>query len=175
MKLVFPTKDYEDKAKEYIQEFFDFNSEIHGSGYLDSYLEKDEYKEWVSKVSAKTKRANVSENKVPSYTYFYVREENMKIIGMIDIRLELNDFLLTEGGHIGYSIRPTERGKGYGTMMLQKALEFCKSIGLNKVLIICDKVNNASAGVIKNCGGQLENEIYSEKYGEVLQRYWIEV
>lgn len=92
---------------------------------------------------------------------------------MINIRLALNDFLRREGGHIGYCIRPSERRKGYATQMLREAIKFCRIIGLNDLILACGKSNSASAGVIKNCGGILESEFYSETFKEVIQRYHI--
>lgn len=171
MKFVFPCMEYEEQAKDYIKEFD--GSHIHGTGALDRYLKEFSYDKWVKKVRDDIDIANVSKDWVPSLTYYYVNDSN-RIVGMINIRLGLNDFLLKEGGHIGYSIRPTERRKRYGTSMLREALVFCKRIGLNRILITCDKVNLASAGVAKNCGGRLENELYSELYKEIIQRYWIE-
>lgn len=104
---------------------------------------------------------------------YYVREEDDRIVGMINIRLATSDAVRTEVGHMGYSIRPTERRKHYGTQMLKEALEFCKPLRLNEVVLTCDKTNPASAGVIKNCGGVLEAEFYSEMFDEVIQRYVI--
>ncbi len=173
MKFVFPNKEYEQKAIEYIQEFHDYSSPINGTGALDSFVENATYQDWLLKLDTDRDIANPPENRVPAYTYFYVREGDDKIIGMINIRLALNDFLRKEGGHIGYSIRPTERRKGYGTRMLKEALEFLKPIGLTNVLITCDKDNLASAGIIKNCGGVLEEEFYSMTFNSVMQRYWI--
>lgn len=118
---------------------------------------------------------NIPEGKVPANTYFFVRISDDKIIGMINIRHELNEFLLNEGGHIGYSIRPSERKKGYGTLMLKLALQKCKELNLTKVLITCDKDNIASAKVIQNNNGILENELYSETFSSVIQRYWIKL
>lgn len=173
MKFVLPCKEYEQKAVEYIQEFYDHSSDINGTGGLDRYLKTSTYDEWLVKILRDMDIANTPPDRVPSYTYFYVREDDEKIVGMINIRLSLNDFLRREGGHIGYSIRPTERRKGYGTKMLKEALSFIKTIGLNDVIITCDKSNAASAGVIKNCGGILEEEFYSERFGEIVQRYQI--
>jgi len=173
MKFVFPNKEYEQKAIEYIQEFRDYNSPINGTGGLDRFLENATYQDWLLKVEADRDIANIPEDRVPAYTYFYVREDDDKIIGMINIRLALNDFLRKEGGHIGYSIRPTERRKGYGTRMLREALEFLKPIGLTNIIIACGKENLASAGVIKNCGGVLEAEFYSDVFNQVIQRYRI--
>ena len=106
-------------------------------------------------------------------TYFYVREEDDCIVGMCNLRLALNDFLRTEGGHIGYGVRPTERGKHYATDMLAQALKVYDRLGIKNVLVTCDKENPASAKVIQNNGGMLEAEFYSETYDETLQRYVI--
>jgi predicted acetyltransferase len=94
---------------------------------------------------------------------------------MINIRHRLNEFLAREGGHIGYSVRPSERRKGYATRMLQMALQKCAEMGLEKVLIACDKENIGSAKVIMNNGGVLESEITDGSLAEVVQRYWIDL
>lgn len=173
MKFVFPCIEYEQKAIEYIQEFHIHSSEVHGSGSLDRFLSESTYAEWLVKIQKDIDIANTPKDRVPGLTYFYVREEDDTIVGMINIRLALNDFLRKEGGHIGYSIRPTERSKGYATKMLSEALDFCRTIGMNNFIISCDKDNPASAGVIKNCGGVLDAEFYSDTFKEVIQRYCI--
>lgn len=173
MKLVFPSMRYEKKAKEYIEEFCKHKSQIHGSGGLDRYLAESTYGEWLNKVIADIDIANIAKGRVPALTYFYVNEEDDEIVGMVNIRLALNDFLRKEGGHIGYSIRPAQRRKHYATDMLKQALNACKVIGINEIVITCDKSNLASAGVIKNCGGILQEEFYSETYKEIVQRYVI--
>ena len=174
MKFVFPCKTYEQKALAFIREFHECGSEINGTGGLDGYLEAHTYAEWLETVQKGIDIANVPEGKVPALTYFYVREDDGCLVGMINIRLALNDFLRTQGGHIGYSIRPTERQKGYGTNMLREALAFCRNIGMSDFILTCNKENHASAGVIRNCGGVLEAELYSEAFGEELERYRIE-
>ena len=174
MKLVFPNIAYKEKAIEYIREFYEYGSEINGSGSLDRYLKESTYEAWIEKVIRDLDIANMPEGKVPAITYFYIRESDDKIVGMINIRLALNDFLRTEGGHIGYSVRPTERRRHYGTEMLAAALKVCDRIGIKEVLVSCDKSNPASAGVIKNCGGKLKREFYSETYHEIVQMYKIE-
>lgn len=128
MRFVFPSLEYKEKAIEYIEEFYQYGSEINGSGSLNRFLKEATYEEWIEKVIRDMDVANIRVGKVPALTYFYVREEDGKILGMANLRLSLNDFLKTEGGHIGYSIRPTERRKHYGTAMLHDAL---------KVYMIC--------------------------------------
>ena len=172
MKFVFPTAEYEQAAKEFIQEFLDHGSGINGTGGLDSYLRESTYTHWLAKVIRDMDIANIPEGRVPALTYFYVDDSNA-IIGMINIRLALNDFLRKFGGHIGYSIRPTERKKGYGTRMLREALAFLAPIGLRDVLVTCHKENVASAKMIQNCGGVLVDEVYSEHSGKVNQNYRI--
>ena len=173
MKLVFPNLSYKDKAIEYIKEFYEYGSEINGSGSLDRFLKESTYEAWLNKILSDMDIANIPESRVPGLTYFYVREEDERIVGMINIRLALNDFLRAEGGHIGYSIRPTERRKHYATEMLAAALKVCDVIGIKEVLVSCDKNNPASAGVIRNCGGILKHESYSETFDEILQMYVI--
>ena len=92
--------------------------------------------------------------------------------GAVNIRHYLNDSLLKEGGHIGDGIRPSERRKGYATEMIRLALTECKKLGIEKVLMTCDKDNIGSArSIIKN-GGILENEFVNSE-GNIEQRYWI--
>ena len=173
MRLVFPNISYKEKAIDYINEFIEYDSEINGSGSLDRYLEEETYELWLEKILKDMDIANIKKPRVPSLTYFYVREEDDQIVGMVNIRLALNDFLKNEAGHIGYSVRPTQRRKHYATDMLSEALKVCKTIGIREVLISCDKENIASAGVILNCNGVLKNEFHSDTFDEDLQMYAI--
>ena len=109
---------------------------------------------------------------VPATTLLAV-DDNDKLIGMIDIRHRLNDYLLQFGGHIGYSVRKSERCKGYATEMLKMSLRVVKELGLDKVLITCNKDNIPSFRVIHKNGGELENEVNNN--GTIGSRYWIKV
>ncbi|MGV8981695.1 GNAT family N-acetyltransferase [Clostridium sp.] len=109
---------------------------------------------------------------VPAHTYFLVLD-NKKIIGAVNIRHYLNGYLLNFGGHIGYGVRPSERKKGYASLMLSMALPIAKELGINKALITCDKNNLGSAKTIIKNGGVLENEVPDD--GEITQRYWIDI
>lgn len=91
--------------------------------------------------------------------------------GSIDIRHRLNEYLLQFGGNIGYSVRPSQRRKGYATEMLALALEECRKWGLNRALVTCDKTNIGSAKTIQKNGGVLENEVLEGD--RITQRYWI--
>ena len=150
--LEIPGVERKAEAKSYIDEFINFNSEIHGSAGLENYI--NDYALWVERVKNNWNNP-ISDGLVPAHTYFFVRKNDNKIIGMIDIRLYLNDYLEKFGGHIGYSIRPTERNKGYSKINLYLALKDCKNVGLENVLITCSKSNIASARTIKALGGVL--------------------
>ena len=100
-------------------------------------------------------------------------DEHEHLVGMTNLRHHLNDYLLTYGGHIGYSVRPSERQSGYATQMLRLTLEKAKERGIAKVRICCDHYNVASAKTIRANGGVLEDEAYDSLDGTLTQRYWI--
>ena len=111
---------------------------------------------------------------VPDSVFFLLDDERNRLLGAVNIRHYLTDALLKDGGHIGDGIRPSERRKGYATKMIHLALEECRKLGIDRVLMICNKDNIGSARSIIRNGGVLENEITSSD-GSVLQRYWIQL
>ena len=114
-----------------------------------------------------------TENLVPDSTFFCLDEDRDIFVGAVNIRHYLNEALLRDGGHIGDGVRPSERRKGIATKMIGLALDECRKLGIDRVLMVCDKDNIGSAKSIINNGGVLENEIID---GEVIeQRYWIEL
>ena len=111
---------------------------------------------------------------VPGTTFWALDDQRDIIVGAVNIRHWLNEGLLRNGGHIGDGVRPTERRKGYATKMIGLALEQCKMMKIDRILIVCNKDNIGSAkSIIKN-GGILENEIQNDD-GSVDQRYWIKI
>ena len=113
------------------------------------------------------------EGYVSASTFFAYDRERDILVGAVDIRHSLNEALLLDGGHIGDGVRPSERRKGYATEMIALALDECRKLGIEKVLMVCNKENTGSAKSIQNNGGVLENEINVE--GETVQRYWIQL
>lgn len=106
-------------------------------------------------------------------TFFAIRKSDEKIIGMIDIRHNLNnEFLAQFGGHIGYSVRPHERKKGYATVMLLQALDYVRHLDLHKVMLGCYSYNLASKKTIEKCGGKLA-EVKPYLDGKSMDVYWI--
>lgn len=169
LELVFPTKEYKKKVEEYLQEFFDNGEyEIAGDGGLDRIKNFDE---WLRKIQNDLSEENIEDNRIPATLYLTIRKSDNKIVGNLQIRHKLNDKLLLYGGHIGDSVRPSERKKGYATEQIRLALQKCKELGIDNVLMDCDKSNIGSAKSIQNNGGILENEIYVDN--ELVQRYWI--
>ncbi len=128
---------------------------------FDYYLENLEIKE------------ETEDGRVPDTTLFCLDKDRNIFVGAVNIRHYLNEGLLKNGGHIGDGIRPSERRKGYATAMIALALKECKRLGIDRVLMCCDKNNIGSAKSIINNGGVLENEV--EEDGVIEQRYWIEL
>lgn len=169
LELVIPTKEYKKQVEEYLQEFLDNGeNEIAGDGGLDRIKDFDK---WLEKVQNDLSIKTIDKDGIPSTLYLAIRKSDKKIVGNLQIRHFLNDKLLNYGGHIGDSVRPFERKKGYATEQIRLALDKCRELGIDNVLMVCDKNNIGSAKSIKNNGGILENEIYVEN--ELVQRYWI--
>lgn len=169
-KLVKPELCYKKSAILYIEELLSYNSAIHGTGFLDRYLESSGYEEWLDEI--RYLEFNSDSSKVSASTFFMV-DDNDFIIGMVNIRHTLNDKLLFHGGNIGYSIRPTERGNGYAKIALFLALKECFSLGLTRVLITAEDNNVPSYRTIEALGGFMENKVLDD--GKYFRRYWIDV
>ena len=174
--LVKPTIKYKEQVKEMMEEArkHDANNQDIWAGY-SSMQKCKSYEEWLQKLDEDLDFKNIKPGRVPAATYFSVRKKDNKVIGIINIRYELNEYLENYGGHIGYSIRATKRRKGYGRKQLLLALEKCKEIHINKILITCIEDNIGSEKLIKSCGGIYEDTRYSEKENNNFKRYWIDL
>lgn len=155
-----PGKEREKDAIEYINEFYEYNSDINGAGGLHRYL--DDYQGWLD-FSEKKAKEKPTEESVPGITFFLVRERDNRIVGMCNVRLALNERLRQSGGHIGYSIRPTERGNGYNNINLYLALNVCKQHGIDLVLMDADLDNPASWKTMEAFGGNRVREYFDDK------------
>lgn len=170
LKLVFPTEEYEEEWKSIIQEFGAAHEKVKPFALKGPI---DNYKKYLENARRYSKGVDIPEGRVTADVFFLLNEGDKRILGAIDIRYGLNDYLFTIGGNIGYSIRPSERKNGYATEMLKLGLEICRENGMKKVLITCNKSNTPSSKVIIKNGGVFENEIPDGD--EIVQRYWIEV
>lgn len=174
IKLIKPTIEYKEQAKEMMDEArkYDANNPDIWAGY-SSMQKYEHYEEWLEKLENDLDFENIKPGRVPASTYFLLRKKDNKILGIINIRYELNEYLENFGGHIGYSIRATERKKGYGKKQLELALDKCSEISINNVLITCREDNKGSAKVIEACGGIYEDTRFSKEENDNFKRYWI--
>ena len=148
--LVRPNKELESQAIEYKLKHLEYGENtISGSEMWDK---TDDYNAWTETITRNADKYTVNPNWVVTDTFFAIRESDNKIVGMISFRHELNDFL-KDFGHSGYSIRPTERKKGYATEMLKQILGIAKQNGLKYMQLSCEKDNIPSVRtIVKNVG-----------------------
>lgn len=169
--LVEPVKEYGSQVMEYRKAFLACGDSLDGCGGLENTATYDEWLDFENRL-----RKQYGEGYVPSTVYLAVRKDDNKVVGIIDLRHWLSEFLLNYGGHIGYSVHPEERRKGYASEMLALMIENCRERGLDRVLLTCNKENIASARTIIKNGGMLENELEKKQENgktEIIQRYWI--
>ena len=169
-----PSLERINDVKEYIEEHFLYNSNIAGdSGLEEDYLN---YEKWLHKMDLLGNSETCPNNICVGREYFLIRESDNKLIGMINLRWNLNEWMLQNGGHIGYGIRPTERRKGYNKISLYLCLLKAQKLGLDKVLLTASENNLGSVKTIEALGGILDNKIPDYKDENILmRRYWINV
>lgn len=136
-------------------------------------LEKLTFDDWLEDLERNKHEENLPESYSPHTLYLAINDNN-KIVGVIGIRWKQIPVLMTYGGLIGYSIRPSQRGKGYASEMLKLALNKFKNKNIEKILITCKDFNIASKRVIEKNGGIFENT-YSNDDGYTYIRYWIKI
>ena len=170
-RLIKPTLEWEKPIQVFREEMVDTQSILAGVGSL---RENADVEARLQRISQFENPATVPEGLVRSLQYIYVDISQQKVIGMIQLRCELNDYLKHFGGHIGYSIAPSERRKGNGKAMLQACLTKAKEEGLSEVLITCDPSNEGSRGVILGCGGRYQETVYHPEEARYYEHYWLE-
>ncbi len=170
--LLRPTAEYIPQYEEYRREFLDFGGSMDGAGSLRR-LESG--RAWLDEVERFSRPETVPEGKVVSTQFILVREADDRLLGMLQLRHYLNDYLAQYAGHIGYSVRPGERRKGYAKRMLAMGLEEARALGLGRVMISCAVDNEGSRRTILANGGVFHSTIWDEEDQETLERYWIEL
>ena len=138
----------------------------HDGGFWET--EAFSYEEWLETNMQKEMGINLPENRVPSIQ-FVSFDDVGRALGFLNLRLRLNEGLLNHAGHIGYSIRPTERGKGYAKEALRQGLQVAKEKNIKKALVTCSTENPASRAVIVANGGVFED------VRNGVERYWIDL
>lgn len=163
--LITPSADYQESFLEALREF-----QIEGRNlHLDAKVLARDFDTFLQDM--RSRLIPNQPGRVPENVYWLV--DGDKFIGRAALRHRLNPQLNQIGGHIGYEIRPSQRRRGYGKMLLRLALPYARELGLNRVLITCDDTNIGSAKIIEANGGKLENIIILGGRATPVRRYWI--
>ena len=177
MKLIAPCPEYADEIwafrAEILEKDADNEDQFAGCMSLDSCISADE---WIHICELRKSEETCREvgTEVPSNTYLAIRQSDNRLVGIIDLRHHINHPILgTWGGHCGYSVRPSERGKGYAKEMLRLNVKNAKKLGIEKILVTCDSDNTASEKTILANSGVFESTINVD--GTEMKRYWINV
>ncbi len=171
LTLIKPGPEHEAEALVYRGEMLAAASVLNGMGTLRDMVS---YAQWLQDCRRMENEEMLPPDTVTAEQYLYVREADGRVVGMIQFRHTLNAALASHGGHIGYSVRPSERRKGYAKRMLAACLAKCRERGLTRVLVTCLTENEASRRTILANGGKLENTVYAPEKGATFERYWIE-
>lgn len=165
LKLVKATDAYQRQITDMLDEWYASGEKI--VPYAIRRTDYHNFREYCERLEAQ----NPCGGLVPDTTFFCLDEDRDVMVGAVNIRHFLNESLLLDGGHIGDGVRPSERRKGIATKMIGLALQECRKLGIDKVLMVCDRENIGSAKSIINNGGILEDEVFVD--GVTEQRYWI--
>lgn len=168
-KLVKPQKKHKKAFLDYIHEW---KNESITPVTFD--LKNETYETLLERFHQAKHDIDLIEGYIPESNYFFV-DDKEEIVGCVNIRHHLDEVLYRIRGHIAYGIRPSRRGEGLASIMLETALKKAKKLGIERVLMVTDKNNIASAKVILSKGGILSNETYDMTDHEVIQRYWIDL
>lgn len=168
--LIRPTGEYASQIAEYRQEFLDSGDSMDGCGPLRRFENPEEYIQVCKDYEDPEK---VPSNLVPSTQFLFIRKSDNRLVGMIQVRHRFNEYLEKYAGHIGYSVRPSERRKGYAKEMLRMALPFCQDVGIFKVLVACIDGNIGSEKTILANGGVYESTVREPNRDRDLKRFWI--
>ena len=140
----------------------------------DEPLAHENYEAYLSQLAAESRGIHLPPGIVPMTSYWLVRDQRT-LLGVSKLRHYLTPLLEHHGGHIGYLVRPSERHKGYGTLILALTLEKARLLGLRRVRITCDSANVGSVRIIEKNGGVLDAQLVSRQSGNLISQYWIQL
>ncbi len=170
LRLVIPDETLCEEIRAYRQEMLDAGSSMDGTGTL---RRQENPADWLAMNARFADPATVPEGWVQATQLVCLRDN--RILGMIQVRHRFNDNLRQFGGHIGYSVRPSERRKGVAAWMLNAVKPFCREIGLDRILVTCLTDNEGSRRTILKNGGVYESTVHEPQENVDLQRYWIDL
>jgi len=174
MELVQPSAQFKDSFIEAVREYKGEAETEPTRSYRSLSIQEleSDFDAFVERERSHAEGKNQPEGYVPQTEFWLI--DSGEYIGRVSVRERLNEHLLQIGGHIGYNIRPSKRGKGYGNKILELALEKAKDMGIGRVRITCDVENIASRKIIEKNGGVLDSEIPNPETGVNKARFWIE-
>lgn len=164
LKLYTPTLEWKEKVMEFRREFVENRERVSGGAGLE---QAESYEKWLNGEYPPHYGA------VKEAVYLAVNEQG-HIVGISDIRLESNDFILQFAGQLGYSVRKSERKKGYATEILKLTLQKAKELGFKKILVTCNVNNVGSLKTIENNGGVVSEIVPHPGYPDVA-RHWFDL
>ncbi len=169
--LLRPTTEYAERIMECKREYLAANSSMDGCGPI---RRTDDPAEYLKLCALEEDPETCPAPLVPATQFILVRNRDDRVVGFLQVRHKFSEYLEKYGGHIGYSVRPSERRKGYAKEMLKQVLPFCREIGLDQVLITCNDGNIGSEKTILANGGVYESTV-TEPNGKKLKRFWIKL
>ena len=173
--LELPSKNRKDQILDYLNEIIIYNSETNGLGALSKIIDGYSFEEALEIcLNMQYKKYAKKLGKSQIKTFLLIRKNDDKIIGCINIRWNLTDYMKKYSGNIGYGIRPTERNKGYNKINLYLGLLEAKKLNLNKVMLVCETNNLPSSKTIEALGGILERKEIDPNDGVLTSYYWID-
>jgi predicted acetyltransferase len=143
-----------------------------GEDYYDADLARKDFTAYLQKLAEASRGFNLPSGIVPMTIYWLVKDDEV-VLGESRLRHSLTPALKHHGGHLGYVIRPAQRQKGYGTLILALTLEKAHALGIGSVRITCNTDNIASVRIIEKNGGVLSGQVISERSGKLISQYWI--
>jgi len=167
--LVIPAIVLADEIRAYRRAFLESGDSMDGTGSL---RRRENPADWIADNIQCSRRETAPKNLVPATQFVYLRSDG-RIVGMIQVRHALNAYLAKYAGHIGYSVHPDERRKGYASKMLRDVLPYCREIGLDRVLVTCNAANEGSRRTIIKNGGVYDGTVHEPNEDVDIERYWI--
>lgn len=172
IQLVPPSAEDGEKVWDYRAEMLAAGLSLDGGAGLRKASSAES---WLEQVWKMERKETCPEGFVPDNVYLAIREADDRMVGIIDLRqFENHPVLSVWGGHIGYSVRPSEQRRGYGSEMLRLMLPIAREKGLKRVMISCNDGNIASEKIIRKNGGVYEKSVQVEGQG-IIKRFWIDL
>ena len=169
MKWIEPSVEIEALLNAFRQDYLDAGE---GAETLGA-LAKCSAREWLMLIEPYRNASTAPEGRTPRRYYFLQREADGKLVGFVQVRHPLREDCREYAGHLGYTVCPSERRKGYAARLLQEGVRLCRVLGIAPALVCCDADNEASRRTILRCGGVLEDSILDPVRHVRIERYLI--